>query len=107
MRRGDRVVVIAPNTHAMLEQFYAVPQLGAILVPLNYRLTAADFRYMIEHCEPVVVCVHSDYIDAVEGMRGELSERAALRGALEGGAPGWLDYEATLARRARALHAAR
>ena len=96
VRRGDRVVVIAPNTHAMLEQFYAVPALGAILVPLNYRLTTADFRYMIEHCKPVVVCAHADYIDAVDGIRGEL-EGVRHFVALEGECPGWLDYEATLA----------
>src|SRR6266852_4862192 len=34
---GDRVAYIAPNTHAQLESFYAVPQLGAVLVPINYR----------------------------------------------------------------------
>jgi fatty-acyl-CoA synthase len=93
---GDRVVVIAPNTHAMLEQFYAVPQLGAIVVPLNYRLSAADFRYMIGHCEALVVCAHPDYIGAIEGMRGELSSVRHFV-ALEGAHPGWLDYEATLA----------
>ena len=41
--RGDRVATIAPNTHAQLESFYAVPQIGAVLVPINYRLTAEDF----------------------------------------------------------------
>src|SRR5205807_1168041 len=29
----DRVAYIAPNTHAQLESFYAVPQIGAVLVP--------------------------------------------------------------------------
>ena len=33
---GDRVATIAPNTHAQLESFYAVPQLGAVLVPVNH-----------------------------------------------------------------------
>src|SRR5262249_38110040 len=47
--KGDRVAYIAPNTHSNLEAFYAVPQLGAVLVPLNYRLTANDFAYMIAH----------------------------------------------------------
>ena len=28
---GDRVAYIAPNTHALLEAFYAIPQLGAVL----------------------------------------------------------------------------
>src|SRR3984957_18121310 len=92
----DRVLVIAPNTHAMLEQFYAVPQIGAVLVPVNYRLSAADFRYMIGHCEPVVVCAHPDYIGALEGMRAELKSVRHFV-ALEGSAAGWLDYEAQLA----------
>ena len=30
VKQGDRVAYIAPNTHAMLESFYAVPQIGAI-----------------------------------------------------------------------------
>ena len=49
VRQGDRVAYIAPNTHAQLESFYAVPQLGAVLVPINYRLTADDFAYLINH----------------------------------------------------------
>ena len=47
--QGDRVATIAPNTHAQLESFYAVPQLGAVLVPMNYRLTPDDFVYMVNH----------------------------------------------------------
>src|SRR5437762_4639055 len=35
----DRVAYLSPNTHAQLESFYAVPQIGAVLVPLNYRIT--------------------------------------------------------------------
>ena len=96
VRAGDRVVYIAPNTHALLEGFYAVPQLGAVVVPLNYRLTPADFSYMINHCGARVVCAHSDYLEAVHGIRKELApvERFV---ALEGVRDGWLDYERTLA----------
>lgn len=49
VKQGDRVAYISPNTHAQLESFYAVPQLGAVLVPINFRLVADDFRYMIQH----------------------------------------------------------
>src|SRR5882757_2130443 len=52
---GDRVAYIAPNTHAQLESFYAVPQLGAVLVPMNYRLTADDFAYILGHSGASVV----------------------------------------------------
>ena len=69
VRHGDRVAYIAPNTHAQLEAFYAVPQLGAVLVPLNYRLTADDFAYMIEHSGAKVVCVHADYLATCDALR--------------------------------------
>src|SRR4249920_2533898 len=69
VRKGDRVATIAPNTHAQLESFYAVPQLGAVVVPLNYRLLADDFAYMIEHSGAKVVCAHADYLDAVDAIR--------------------------------------
>lgn len=47
--RGDRVAYIAPNTHAHLESFYSVPQIGAVVVPINYRLIAEDFAYILYH----------------------------------------------------------
>ena len=38
VRKGDRVAYISPNTHSQLESFFAVPQIGAVLVPINFRL---------------------------------------------------------------------
>jgi fatty-acyl-CoA synthase len=96
VRQHDRVAIIAPNTHAMLESFYAVPQLGAVIVPLNYRLTPDDFQYLIEHSGARVVCVHSDYLQAVDRIRDRLPGVEHFV-ALEGQREGWIDYEATLA----------
>src|SRR5258706_8330367 len=66
VRQGDRVATIAPNTHAQLESFYAVPQLGAVLVPMNYRLTPDDFVYMVNHSGSTRLYVHSGYLDAID-----------------------------------------
>jgi fatty-acyl-CoA synthase len=102
VKQGDRVAYIAPNTHAQLESFYAVPQIGAILVPLNYRLTADDFVYLINHSGSKVVCAHSDYLEAIDGVRSRLPAVTAFV-ALEGaehinqtGKDCWLDYEKLL-----------
>ena len=54
--QGDRVAYIAPNTHSHLEAYYAVPQMGAVLVPINYRLLPEDFAYIIGHSGAKVVC---------------------------------------------------
>jgi fatty-acyl-CoA synthase len=114
--QGDRVATIAPNTHAQLEAFYAVPQIGAVLVPINYRLTAEDFVYIVNHSGTTVVCVHSDYLKTVDSVRDQMPgvrHFVAFEGAASGdiasgdiasgdiasgdAAGGWLDYEAAIA----------
>ena len=96
VERGDRVAYIAPNTHANLEGYYAVPQIGATIVPCNYRLTADDFAYMIEHSGAKVVCAHPDQMDAVERIRKQLPDSLQYV-ALEGERDGWFNYEQLLA----------
>jgi len=96
VKQGDRVAYIAPNTHGQLESFYAVPQIGAVLVPLNYRLIADDFVYLINHSGARIVCAHSDYLEAVDSIRGQLPNVSAFV-ALDGTKPGWLNYEMLLA----------
>jgi fatty-acyl-CoA synthase len=93
---GDRVATIAPNTHAQLEAFYSVPQIGAVLVPINYRLTAEDFVYILNHSGASVVCAHSDYLDSLDGVRDQLPGVRHFV-AFEGARDGWVDYETAIA----------
>lgn len=96
VKRGDRVATIAPNTHKHLEAYYAVPQIGAVIVPINFRLTAEDFAYILKHSGARVVCVHADYLDAVDSIRAKVPGVEHFI-AFEGQKEGWLDYETTLA----------
>ena len=95
VRPGDRVATIAPNTHAQLESFYAVPQLGAVLVPINYRLTPEDFVYIVNHSGATVVCAAREYLAAVDGIRDQMPDVKHFV-AFEGSQDGWLDYEAAI-----------
>src|ERR1700747_1293658 len=92
---GDRVAYLSPNTHAQLESFYAVPQTGAVLVPLNYRLTADDFVYLINHSGPRMICADRDYLGTIDSIREQISEVGHFV-ALTGEAKGWLNYEAVI-----------
>ena len=94
--QGDRVATIAPNTHAQLEAFYAVPQLGAVLVPINYRLTPEDFVYIVNHSGATVVCAAREYLAAVDGVRDQMPDVKHFV-AFEGEGEGWLDYETAIA----------
>ena len=92
VRQGDRVAYIGPNGHQQLEGFYAVPQIGAVLVPLNFRLVADDFQYLIRHSGAKVVCVDHEYLDLVDRIRNDLPETEYFI-AIGGSRVGWLDYE--------------
>src|SRR6267378_1063642 len=98
VKKGDRVAYIAPNTHEQLESFYAVPQIGAVLVPINYRLTPEDFVYITTHSGARVLCVHPDYMEAVDSIRGRLDgvEHFVALGSAAG-RKGWTEYEASIA----------
>ena len=57
VKKGDRVAVLSQNCHRMLEAFFGTPLLGAILMPLNFRLIPDDFNYILNHGEAKVVIV--------------------------------------------------
>src|SRR5947209_1561639 len=99
VKPGDRVAYIAPNTREQLESFYAVPQIGAVLVPINYRLTADDFVYITTHSGATVLCVHPDYIAAIDSVRDQLTgvQHFVVLGDA-GGRDGWLEQDAEVAR---------
>ena len=67
---GDRVAILSNNTPAYLELVPAVHKLGAILVPLNVRLAAAELRYLVEHSGAKVVVVEP-------ALRPQLDEAVA------------------------------
>ena len=95
--RGDRVATVSSNSHALLEAFYAVPQIGAVLVPINYRLTADDIAYILEHSGARVVCASGDSCALVDAI-GSKTAAVEHRVAFDGPRAGWLDYEAVLLR---------
>src|SRR4029078_6623688 len=70
---GDRVAYLSPNTHAQLESFYAVPQIGAVLVPLNVRLSSDEVAYIVTHSGASVVCAHEDQLDLIDRCRKDLT----------------------------------
>ena len=52
VQRGDRVCILSPNSHFFLESFYGTSQIGAILVPLNYRLTGSELEALAGRIAP-------------------------------------------------------
>lgn len=65
---GDRVATLLPNVPQMLELHYAVPGAGGVLVPLNTRLTADDYAYVLEHSGARAVVAYRPLEAALEKL---------------------------------------
>lgn len=73
IQEGDHVAVMLPNTHYMLECFYGICQIGAVMVPLNYRLTAKDLEYIINHSDAKMLIVDEEFAKPIEEIQERLS----------------------------------
>ncbi len=93
--KGDRVCILSPNSHFFLESFYGVSQIGAVLVPLNYRLLGADHEFIIEHAGVKVLLVDLEYTTIIDEIRDSLSSVETWVVAGEKGVirDGWLNWE--------------
>ncbi len=92
--RGDRVAFLGLNCPPMLALVFACARVGAILVPVNWRLAAAEVRYVLEHARPGAIVVGPEFVDTVESLRPDLARLRTL--ALDVAPPGWLSLTALL-----------
>lgn len=69
VRQGDRVAVLAMNCTEYLDLLFACAKLGAILQPLNWRLSASELRGLLADAEPVVLVYGPDFRAHVDAIR--------------------------------------
>jgi acyl-CoA synthetase (AMP-forming)/AMP-acid ligase II len=58
--RGERVAVVSPNASRLLVSFFGVCGYGRILVPVNFRLSAEEVAYIVEHSGASVLLVDAE-----------------------------------------------
>ncbi len=92
--RGDRVAHLGANTPEFLDLLFACARLGAMLVPLNWRLAAPEHEYILADAGADVLLADAEYMDHVDGIRSVLADMAFVTY----GEPreGWQSYAALL-----------
>jgi fatty-acyl-CoA synthase len=99
--RGDRVLYLGMNCHRLLELYYAVLPLQAILVPVNVRLAPAEIAFILADSAPTVLVASPELLPLIERVPVPPSVRERILAYPPAGqqAPpaGWSDYEALLA----------
>jgi len=73
VKRGDKVAFISPNIPPMLEAHFAVPLIGAALVSVNIRLSAAEVAYILNHSDSSVCFVDNEFADLVLPVQNDIT----------------------------------
>lgn len=69
VEKGDRVGLLSFNTNKLLEAYYGVPMAGAIVMPLNVRLTPVELGGILRHAEPVALFYEADFAPLVAHLQ--------------------------------------
>jgi len=78
IRQGDRVIVILKNCPEFVELYLACARLGAIFVPVNFRLTSPEMAHIIQNAQPRMVVFGSEYGDRIHRLQTVHGKRAIL-----------------------------
>lgn len=94
--RGSRVAFLGLNHPDEIALLFACARLGAMFVPLNWRLAAPEHEQILGDCTPAVLFVEAPFVEQTETLRAGL--KTTLLVSRDSTAPGWVDGEAFLAR---------
>jgi len=97
--KGDRVALLAPNTHYFIETLYATNKLGAVFVPLNYRLGTEKLEYILNDCEAGTVIADYDFAEKIQAVRDAVPADTYVGYEADRIDGEWTDYEELLAGR--------
>ncbi len=93
--RGDRVAFLGLNSPDMLALLFACSRLGAILVPLNWRLAPPEHRYILKDSGTKALFVESEFADGCDAIVGDLPGCRYVR--MVGNADGRVDFASLVA----------
>ena len=99
--KGNKVAILHPNCHFFLESYYGIAQVGAVSVPVNYRLSPNEISYILKDSESKMLIADPTFQKQVESIREENRELVNVlwtREGVSGRRPQDLSYEEALGR---------
>jgi fatty-acyl-CoA synthase len=66
---GERVALVSPNAARFLTAFFGVSGYGRVLVPINFRLSAEEISYIVEHSGSTCLLIDPEYASALDTVR--------------------------------------
>ncbi len=73
IKPGERVAYLGTNSHRLLEAYYGVLEAGAILLPLNIRLSAAELTFVLQDAGAAMLLIDPQFVPLVDSFRQNLT----------------------------------
>ncbi len=96
VKRGGCVAYLGFNSPEMLALLFASARLGALFMPLNWRLAAPEHRQMLEDCPPALLFVEPQYVPQTDAFRSTLGTTTLVSFGAAG--TGWISWPEFCAR---------
>ncbi|HSB05055.1 MAG TPA: long-chain fatty acid--CoA ligase, partial [Thermodesulfobacteriota bacterium] len=94
VQKGDRISVLLYNCHPYVEIFFALSKIGAILVPLNWRLAGPEIEFIIRDSGSRMLIFDPEFLDEVASLRSNLTLSSGDYVSVGPPCPDWAkDYE--------------
>src|SRR5215467_1248458 len=74
IERGDRVAILALNSDRYFELMYALPWIGAVMVPINTRLAAPEIEYILQDCGAVGLFIDAAMAHHLAALEGKVPD---------------------------------
>jgi acyl-CoA synthetase (AMP-forming)/AMP-acid ligase II len=94
---GDRVAILDKNSIEYVEQMYAAARLGAVQVPVNYRLAPDEVAFIVNNAQAKVFFVGPEFVPVLAAIAGKLEHTKHLVVIGGGAEHAYTDYETWLA----------
>ncbi|EMA36333.1 long-chain-fatty-acid--CoA ligase [Halobiforma nitratireducens] len=96
IEKGDRVAVLDPNTHYHLEAAFGAMNIGAVFTPLNYRLTADDYEYILSDAGVDAIYADYEYAEKIEAIRDDVPTETFITNDTESVEDEWESFDTAL-----------
>jgi long-chain acyl-CoA synthetase len=77
LRRGERIAYLGKNTDRYFELLYAAAHLGAVLVPINWRLAREEWAFILRHCGARLLFTDDFFLEAARALATDSGIEAA------------------------------
>ena len=71
--KDDKVAILHPNCHYFLEAYFGIAQLGAVTVPINYRLSPQEIAFILQDSDSKVLIVDPMFQQQIDSIRDKTS----------------------------------